>query len=265
MYKVCAGCKEKKLVGHFYAATKSRNKYSSYCKICSRAKVRKYKKPRREECLLAMGGACVQCGFSDFRGLQIDHINGDGYKDPLGRSTNQYYDYVVSHPESYQLLCANCNAIKRITNEEHARPRLPDPVSEYSADLPSYAHADKTHCLRGHELSDDNLWISPKGSRNCLKCRGVRRMQKLNSASEEELAEFRAKWAEDARNLRRKNADYEIIDNKDKTHCPKGHAFSGENLRITPRGSRKCRECEREHLRLSRQRAREKRKQKESN
>jgi hypothetical protein len=30
-----------------------------------------------------------------------------------------------------------------------------------------------------------------------------------------------------------------------KTHCPKGHPYSGENLYTTPSGDRRCRECAR--------------------
>ncbi len=33
--------------------------------------------------------------------------------------------------------------------------------------------------------------------------------------------------------------------NSQKTHCPSGHAYAGNNLRITKNGGRKCRECER--------------------
>lgn len=33
--------------------------------------------------------------------------------------------------------------------------------------------------------------------------------------------------------------------NAAKTHCPKGHPYSGENLRITPTGRRACRACNR--------------------
>src|SRR6266481_4255156 len=29
----------------------------------------------------------------------------------------------------------------------------------------------KTHCKHGHELSGDNLYLSPKGFRGCKKCR----------------------------------------------------------------------------------------------
>lgn len=31
--------------------------------------------------------------------------------------------------------------------------------------------------------------------------------------------------------------------NATKTHCPHGHPYSGENLYISPRGNRQCREC----------------------
>ena len=35
----------------------------------------------RKECLEKMGGKCSQCGFSDYRALQVDHINNDGYEE----------------------------------------------------------------------------------------------------------------------------------------------------------------------------------------
>lgn len=43
-----------------------------------------------------------------------------------------------------------------------------------------------------------------------------------------------------------------------KTHCPKGHPYSGDNVHVTPRGSRDCRSCDRDrstvrrHLRFHR-------------
>ena len=33
------------------------------------------------------------------------------------------------------------------------------------------AHPLKDYCLRGHELSGDNLYVSPKGTRGCKACR----------------------------------------------------------------------------------------------
>ena len=40
--------------------------------------------------------------------------------------------------------------------------------------------------------------------------------------------------------------------NARKTHCVRGHEFSGDNLRIKPDGSRNCRLCNAEYLRRKR-------------
>jgi hypothetical protein len=32
-----------------------------------------------------------------------------------------------------------------------------------------------THCSRGHEMSGDNLYVSPKGDRQCVACQRIRR------------------------------------------------------------------------------------------
>jgi hypothetical protein len=40
-------------------------------------------------------------------------------------------------------------------------------------------------------------------------------------------------------------------ENSGKTHCPQGHPYSGDNLRIGPHGWRYCRTCRREQKRKS--------------
>ena len=40
-----------------------------------------------------------------------------------------------------------------------------------------------------------------------------------------------------------KLAEYGKAHNLAKTHCPKGHEYTGENLYIAPRGDRVCRTC----------------------
>lgn len=41
------------------------------------------------------------------------------------------------------------------------------------------------------------------------------------------------------------NRDRKSFDSRSqRTHCPSGHPYAGENLRITARGDRKCKECE---------------------
>jgi hypothetical protein len=39
--------------------------------------------------------------------------------------------------------------------------------------------------------------------------------------------------------------------NRQKTHCRNGHPYSPENTRVTPKGARFCRICDREHNRRS--------------
>ena len=69
-----------------------------------------------------LGDKCVKCGFSDVRALQIDHINGNGKKDRGKLNPKDFYRYALNKVKNgcneYQLLCANCNWIKRYTNNE---------------------------------------------------------------------------------------------------------------------------------------------------
>ena len=78
----------------------------------------RYKK--RIELLGFLGGKCIKCGFSDWRALQIDHINGNGAKDKI-RNYTKDYNRIKENPEKYQLLCANCNWIKRYENHEYLK------------------------------------------------------------------------------------------------------------------------------------------------
>lgn len=39
---------------------------------------------------------------------------------------------------------------------------------------------------------------------------------------------------------------------REKTHCPQGHAYSGSNLRIVKNNKRQCRTCDRDRKRASR-------------
>ncbi len=62
---------------------------------------------------------CARCGFDDIRALSIDHINGGGA--PHRRKTgNDVYGWLKRNgfPEGYQVLCMNCQLIKRQVNRE---------------------------------------------------------------------------------------------------------------------------------------------------
>lgn len=69
------------------------------------------------------GSACAFCSFSDERALQLDHINGDGFKE---KKDATYYKKHAQEPDRkrYQLLCANCNWIKRYEDDRiHRRSK----------------------------------------------------------------------------------------------------------------------------------------------
>ena len=72
--------------------------------------------------MMFLGGKCERCGFNDYRALQFDHINGDGAKQRRefgGRNSGAMARYIIQHPSEFQVLCANCNWIKRAEKNEH--------------------------------------------------------------------------------------------------------------------------------------------------
>ena len=69
---------------------------------------------------------CTICGFSDWRALQVDHVNGGGNKERKANNNNNntwgFYKRILEEIEAgskdYQLLCANCNWIKKWEKNE---------------------------------------------------------------------------------------------------------------------------------------------------
>jgi len=78
----------------------------------------------RYEILSLLGMKCIKCGYDkDIRALQIDHVFSDGYKVRyLGKNRLVYYKGILGEVKEgskrYQILCANCNFIKRYENNE---------------------------------------------------------------------------------------------------------------------------------------------------
>ena len=107
----------------YYHLKKYKYYYARYHKDLekSRQEDRKYYNEKRFELLEYLGGKCKKCAFDDPRALQIDHINGGGNQEVrAGISFNSHslLKRVRNDPEKYQLLCANCNWIKRYENKE---------------------------------------------------------------------------------------------------------------------------------------------------
>lgn len=76
--------------------------------------------------LAVLGNKCVHCGFTDWRALQIDHVRGGGMAETRKWKGNRsHFKRVIRHVKRggkrYQLLCANCNWIKRYERNETKR------------------------------------------------------------------------------------------------------------------------------------------------
>lgn len=77
----------------------------------------------RELVLIHLGNKCRRCGITDRRVLQIDHVNGGGNQEVKAIGQYGIHKKILSgnHDTEYQLLCANCNCIKRVEKEEYKR------------------------------------------------------------------------------------------------------------------------------------------------
>lgn len=101
-----------------YACQVEPRTHGSYCAGCNSANGIAYTQRRRSEAMALLGTECARCGIDDVRILCIDHINGGGSKERKGLAPSAYYKLIASSPERYQLLCWNCNHLKRLEEKE---------------------------------------------------------------------------------------------------------------------------------------------------
>ena len=83
---------------------------------------REYYRRLRTETLRLLGNKCIVCGESDWRCLQVDHVNGGGCSSRRENCSTSFYVKILQEikngSKDYQCLCANCNWKKRYTNNE---------------------------------------------------------------------------------------------------------------------------------------------------
>lgn len=87
----------------------------------------KKRKEFRQKIIAKFGGKCIQCGFNDWRALQVDHVNGGGTQEVkivFNRNRDKYNQSLLKDKSNkYQLLCANCNWIKKYEKDENANDK----------------------------------------------------------------------------------------------------------------------------------------------
>lgn len=119
---LCQKCWEKLIRNKTSKRKKWQKKYREINMERIRKNNNKYDHIKRKEIIDALGGKCKRCGFDDIRALQIDHINGGGYQEMKNIHSRERLRIVVKsikdNENKYQVLCANCNWIKRYEDKK---------------------------------------------------------------------------------------------------------------------------------------------------
>ena len=116
-----------------YAYNKDyRNKHIEDCRKNLRKSERKRRQFIKNEILKLLGNQCINPygehkePYTNILALQIDHINGGGNKARKKVNVTKFYLDILKEIQNgskdYQLLCANCNWIKRFKNKEQEQP-----------------------------------------------------------------------------------------------------------------------------------------------
>lgn len=123
--KVCSACGIRKIREEFNHQTKTYDGRQNWCRNCSRRNGRLHHriqlKDLKAKAYKLLGNRCVRCGFADMRALQIDHViavKRNSKRKTGWTGVNLYRDIVAGKGGPYQILCANCNWIKRAEKSE---------------------------------------------------------------------------------------------------------------------------------------------------
>lgn len=132
--RFCPRCERNLPLDCFARAKKRRDGIRAICKDCEGVIGKAKKNALREQVFDKLGHACARCQFSDKRALQIDHVFGGGNQEHSEISNPQkFLRKVLGDTQGlYQILCANCNWIKRAEQREErkAAPFTPEEIEK---------------------------------------------------------------------------------------------------------------------------------------
>jgi hypothetical protein len=159
-------------------------------------------------------------GYTDKQGYGFICVRRDGKKTTPSIHRYFYENLVGEIPDGAHLdhTCHNkdesCPGGKicrhrRCANPDHLEPVTPE-ENILRGKGEAAKNAAKTHCPEGHEYSDENTYIEPKGGRQCITCRKV--TQKKHYDTEHGGDRQRAYARERMRELR-KDPEYKLKKN----------------------------------------------------
>lgn len=141
----------------------------------------------------------------------------------------------------WQYVCHTCDR-PNCLNVQHLWLGTPKDNARDCARKGRFANDRRTHCPKGHAYTDDNTYVTKKGSRNCKRCGLIRNRVKAGwppdiAASEPPVsAGFKVVDAEWKHQRERRSRPA-------RTHCKHGHALTEENSYLHPKNYVQCRTC----------------------
>jgi len=126
--KRCSKCGAVKPYAEFNRSGRNKDGYHSYCRDCSKAhyrnnilrhkaNVRRTSKIRLEQTRILIAevlrGGCVDCGNTDIRVLEFDHVRGSKLRS-VGEMVTRGVgiDVLTAEIEKCEVRCRNCHVIK---------------------------------------------------------------------------------------------------------------------------------------------------------
>ena len=129
------------------------------------------------------------------------------------------------HHKCHNTLCVNPEHLEMVSQCQHNKMHG---ITSRAKNLEK-----NKYCANGHKWDEVNTHIDPSsGIRSCRACK-----------------------REKSRLARRGKG---IGPRSHKTHCPQGHPYSGDNLKLTAEGFHFCKQCNRDRSKLAHRRRREK-------
>lgn len=99
-----------------------KNKGYYMCRNCNATRLKAYYRKCKQKVYEHYGKICACCGETEENFLSIDHVNNDGYSHRWKNGNrvvgSPLYVQVMQmgYPNSFQILCMNCNFGKRMND-----------------------------------------------------------------------------------------------------------------------------------------------------
>lgn len=154
---------------------------------------------------------------SGLDGRGYHRVMMSGKRNALHRLVYEYFRGTIPKGLCIDHLCRNrgcCNPdhLEVVTKGENTR----------RGEAPTIVARREGRCLKGHELTEENLLILPDGERVCRLCARSRNKEY---------------------HLRKNNGVVRLPGGQTRTHCKWGHELSGDNVYVNPLGHKHCRAC----------------------